>query len=113
MGQKTITNSLQTNGVLLTDEWCRFLKENNFLVGSAWMARKISMTAIDGIGRAKELLIRRCGVSSFCKNIRSNIMCSPVSPVRPQQPLEVYHFLKRKGLNSSSSRQSWNGCPTP
>ena len=28
-----IHNSLQTNGTLLTDEWCRFLKENNWLVG--------------------------------------------------------------------------------
>jgi serine-type anaerobic sulfatase-maturating enzyme len=28
-----ISNSLQTNAVLLTDEWGRFLKEHNFLVG--------------------------------------------------------------------------------
>ncbi|MFZ4454803.1 MAG: anaerobic sulfatase-maturation protein [Bacteroidales bacterium] len=30
---RRIDNSLQTNGTLLTDEWCIFLKENNFLVG--------------------------------------------------------------------------------
>ena len=30
---KTISNSLQTNGTLLTDEWFPFLAENNFLVG--------------------------------------------------------------------------------
>lgn len=31
--RKTITNSLQTNGSLLTDEWCDFLKKYNFMVG--------------------------------------------------------------------------------
>ncbi len=29
----TIHNALQTNATLLTDEWCRFLRENGFLVG--------------------------------------------------------------------------------
>ncbi len=31
-GQR-IENDLQTNGILLTDEWCRFLKQHGFLVG--------------------------------------------------------------------------------
>jgi uncharacterized protein len=29
----TIANALQTNGTLLDDAWCRFFKQNNFLVG--------------------------------------------------------------------------------
>jgi uncharacterized protein len=32
-GAKTITNSLQTNGTLLTDEWCTFLRNHKFMVG--------------------------------------------------------------------------------
>lgn len=30
---RQIDNCIQTNGTMLTDEWCKFFKENNFLVG--------------------------------------------------------------------------------
>ena len=32
-GGKTVHNSLQTNGTLITREWARFFKENDFLLG--------------------------------------------------------------------------------
>ena len=32
-GGHHIDNCLQTNGTLLTDEWCRFFRRNNFLIG--------------------------------------------------------------------------------
>src|SRR5208282_4657267 len=30
---KRVTNAIQTNAVLLDDEWCEFLRDNGFLVG--------------------------------------------------------------------------------
>ncbi|GBU08386.1 AslA-specific sulfatase-maturating enzyme [Bacteroidales bacterium] len=30
---RKIDNCIQTNGTLLTDDWCKFFKDNNFLVG--------------------------------------------------------------------------------
>lgn len=32
-GGRTVENCIQTNGTLLTDEWCEFFAQNNFLVG--------------------------------------------------------------------------------
>lgn len=32
-GGKEIHNSLQTNGTLVTEDWCRFFSDNNFLIG--------------------------------------------------------------------------------
>lgn len=32
-GRKQIYNAFQTNGTRLNDDWCKFLKDNNFLVG--------------------------------------------------------------------------------
>lgn len=40
-----VNNALQTNGYLLDDEWCRFLKENHFLVG----------LSVDGIRKTHDL----------------------------------------------------------
>lgn len=31
--RQIVTNSMQTNGILLDKKWCKFLSENNFLVG--------------------------------------------------------------------------------
>ena len=32
-GGRQIDNCIQTNGTLLNDDWCKFFKDNNFLVG--------------------------------------------------------------------------------
>lgn len=97
--QKTIINSLQTNGTLLTDAWCDFLKKHNFLVG----------ISIDG---PKEIHNRyrrdRSGNGSFEKAIAGlkllqkhgveyNVMAC-VARETAVKPLEVYRFLKQSGV---------------
>jgi len=98
-GQKTITNSLQTNGLLLTDEWGSFLKENNFLVG----------ISIDG-PRALHDRYRRTpqGSGAFDQALQGlrllqkhkveyNVLAC-VCRETAQQPLEVYHFFRSEGV---------------
>lgn len=97
--KKKITNALQTNGTLLTDEWCRFLKKNQFMVG----------ISIDG---PKEIHDRyRCDRSakgSFNRVIRGlellknhavdfNVLAC-VARETAQKPLEVYRFFKEMGI---------------
>ncbi len=97
--QKTITNSLQTNGTLLTDEWCAFLKKHNFLVG----------ISIDGPKEIHDRYRRdHGGNGTFDKamaglkllqkhGVEYNVMAC-VARNTARQPLEVYHFLKKEGV---------------
>jgi uncharacterized protein len=97
--QKTINNALQTNGTLLTEEWCRFLKEHNFMVG----------ISLDGPQEIHDRYRHdRGGKGSFPRVMRGlqmlqehgveyNVMAS-VARETARQPLEVYQFFKEKGV---------------
>lgn len=94
---KTISNALQTNGTLLDEEWCRFLKQHNFMVG----------ISLDGPREIHDLYRHdRQGKGSFDAVLRGlkllqqhgveyNVMAS-VARATARQPLEVYHFLKEQ-----------------
>lgn len=97
--QKTISNSLQTNGTLLDDAWCRFLKEHNFMVG----------ISLDGPKEIHDRYRRdRKGHGSFDAVMRGlrllqkhgvdyNVMAS-VGRETALKPLEVYRFFKEHGV---------------
>ena len=99
-GNKRVTNSLQTNGTLLTDDWCRFLKCNHFLVG----------ISLDGPAEVHDAYrSMRSGRPSYpnvLKGLRSlqkhqvdyNVTCC-VSDVSAQDPLKVYHHFKSLGVS--------------
>ncbi|EHF8098349.1 radical SAM protein, partial [Shigella flexneri] len=97
-GQKRIFNTLQTNGILLNNEWCAFLKEHEFLVG----------ISIDGPQELHDRYRRsNSGNGTFAKVIAAierlksyqvefNTL-TVINNVNVHYPLEVYHFLKSIG----------------
>ena len=91
----TFENTLQTNGTLLDDEWCEFLKENNFLVGlsldgprhlnDVFRVDKGSAPTFDRVMRGLRLLQRH--------GIEYNILVA-VNRLNGDYPREVYKFLR-------------------
>ena len=98
-GAKTITNSLQTNGTLLTDEWCTFLRNHKFMVG----------ISLDGPKEVHDRYRRdRKGKGSFDRvmhglrllqkhKVEYNVLAC-VARETAKQPLEVYRFFKDEGV---------------
>jgi len=95
---RKIENALQTNGTLLNDEWCSFLKENSFLVG----------ISIDGPRKIHDLhRPTKAGTSSYDKVIKGIELLKKhkiefntltvVNSNSSQYPLEIYRFLKDLG----------------
>lgn len=97
-GGKQIENALQTNGVMLNDEWGEFLKTNDFLVG----------LSIDGTRELHDLYrVDKSGKSSFDRVVRGIeilkkhlVEFNTLTVVHRQNakyPLEIYRFLKEIG----------------
>jgi len=92
---QTISYTMQTNGTLLDDEWCAFLREHDFLVGlsldgppamhDAYRVDKGGKGTFERVMRAWTLL-RRHGVDT-------NILCT-VHAANAPHPLEVYRFFR-------------------
>lgn len=93
-GQR-IENDLQTNGVLLDDDWCAFLKRNQFLVGlsvdgpadlhNVHRPNKGGGTSFDRVMRAAQLLHQH--------EVPFSALCV-VNNTNAQRPLDVYRFLR-------------------
>lgn len=98
-GDKVVRNTLQTNGVLLDDEWCRFLAEAGFLVGiSLDGPREIHDQArVDKQGRPTFDLVMR-GIELLKKyKIPFNVLVT-VSSTVARYPKQIYGFLKANGI---------------
>lgn len=98
-GNKRITNSIQTNGTLLTDEWCRFLKRNHFLVGLSLDGPPEIHNAYRRMrsGKPSHPLILR-GLRLLQKHqVDFNVTCC-ISDVSACSPLTVYRYFKALGV---------------
>jgi uncharacterized protein len=96
---RTITNSLQTNGTLLTDEWCRFLKRHNFMVGVSLDGPKELHDRYrkDRKGRGTFDQVMR-GVKLLQKHrVEYNVLAC-VARETAEKALEVYGFLRDAGV---------------
>jgi uncharacterized protein len=90
-----IENTIQTNGTLLTDDWCEFLKENNFLVGLSLdgppRLHNIFRKDKFGAGTAERAL---WGLRLLQKHgVETNILCT-VNSENAAYPLEVYRYFR-------------------
>ena len=96
---RTITNSLQTNGTLLDDDWCRFLKRHNFMVGISLDGPKEIHDRYrkDRKGRGTFEQAMR-GLKLLQKHkVETNVLAC-VARDTAARPLEVYRFLKGAGV---------------
>lgn len=88
-------NTMQTNGTLLDDEWCRFFKENNFLIGisidgprelhDAYRVDKKGNGTFDRVMKGLRLLQKH--------GVEYNVLTT-VNRANADYPLEVYRFLR-------------------
>ncbi|KXS44667.1 MAG: uncharacterized protein AWU59_373 [Methanolobus sp. T82-4] len=94
-------NTMQTNGTLLNDEWCRFFRKNNFLIG----------ISIDGPRELHDAYrVSRGGNGTFDRvmhglrllqkhGVEYNILTT-VNRANADHPLEVYRFLRDEAKTS-------------
>lgn len=95
---RRIDNCIQTNATLLNDEWCKFFKENNWLVG----------VSIDGPqefhdeyrkttgGRPTFLQVMK-GINLLNKHGVEWNALAVVNDFNADYPLDFYHFFKEIG----------------
>ena len=94
-------NAFQTNGTLLTDKWCKFFKENDFLVGISIDGQSVlhDVCRKDKQGRPTHTNVLK-GLHLLQKYyIEYNVLCT-VNNINVQYPLEVYHFFKSQQVKN-------------
>ncbi|MGX9415835.1 anaerobic sulfatase maturase [Vibrio sp. WJH972] len=92
---KSIVNALQTNGTLLNDQWCTFLKKNGFLVGLSIDGPELYHDRYRVDHSGKPTLSKVLTALNLLKkyDIPYNALVC-VTRETSKHPLEIYNFLK-------------------
>jgi uncharacterized protein len=92
---KQVSNGLQTNGVMLDDEWCQFLHQYNFLVGISIDGppeiHDFNRITIGGAG-SHEMVMR--GIASLNRNHVEYNVLTLVNSLSASRPLDIYRYLR-------------------
>ena len=90
-----VERTLQTNGVLLDDEWCRFLAENDYLVGLSLDGPRELHDAYRHDAGGHPVFDRVVAAARRLQEhgVEFNVLCT-VNAANAGHPLDVYRFFR-------------------
>jgi uncharacterized protein len=91
----TVQHTMQTNGVLLNDDWCEFFCEHNFLIGLSLDGPQTMHDTyrVDKGGAPTFHKVMRAARLLQAHQVEFNILTT-VNAANAAHPLEVYRFLR-------------------
>ena len=95
---RQVDNALQTNGTLLTPEWCRFLRDEGWLVGLSLDGPEHLHDAyrLDAEGRGTHAAVLRAAALLCQFDVEWNAMAT-VNQATASEPQAFYRFFKQIG----------------
>lgn len=95
-----VHNSLQTNGFLLDEDWCRFLNEHKFLVGLSLDGTQETHNKMRHDKTGGDTYERICHSAKLMDeyHVDYNIL-TVVTPLIAEHLSEIYAFYQRRGWN--------------
>ena len=95
---RQIDNCIQTNGTLLTDEWCQFFKDNNFLVGVSIDGSQEFHDEYRRTATNKPTFVKVMnGINLLNKHGVEWNALAVVNDYNADYPIEFYRFFKQIG----------------
>ncbi|SHL42149.1 uncharacterized protein SAMN02745136_04871 [Anaerocolumna jejuensis DSM 15929] len=95
-----ICNSIQTNGYQLNEEWAKFFKQNNFLVGLSLDGMKKTHDSCRRNARGEGTFTDIMAVTDiFDKYQVEYNLLTVVNSFTAKRVQEIYQFYRRKGFN--------------